>query len=80
MTEGEASLHFAVHNGLPTGSIRNGEGAVIVDAGGEAIDISSYYKNVSGESIDKFDEVAAPQREAFRITPQLSCLHSDGRD
>ncbi|KIM40826.1 hypothetical protein M413DRAFT_27963 [Hebeloma cylindrosporum] len=61
VTEGEASLHFAIHNGLPTGAIRNGEGVVIVDAGGGTIDVSSYCKNVSGGSVDKFDEVAAPQ-------------------
>ena len=66
VTEGEASLHFAIHNGLPTGAINNGEGIVIVDAGGGTIDISSYCKNVGG---DKFDEVAAPQCEKFRIAP-----------
>jgi hypothetical protein len=80
VTEGEASLHFAIQNGLPTSAIRNGEGVVIVDAGVETIDISSYCKNVSGGSIDKFDEVAAPQREAFQITPQSSRLYSDGRN
>ena len=63
VTEGEASLHFAIHNGLPTGAIRNDEGIVIVDAGGGTIDISSYCKNTSGASIDKFDEIAPPQCE-----------------
>jgi len=63
VTEGEASLHFALHNGLPTGAIKNGEGIVIVDAGGGTIDISSYCKNASGASIDKFDEIASPQCE-----------------
>ena len=48
VTEGEASLHFAVHNGLPTGVMEDGEGVVIVDAGGGTIDISSYSKNVRG--------------------------------
>ena len=74
VTEGEASLHFAIHNGLPTGAIRNGEGVVIVDAGGGTIDISSYCKNVGG---DKFDEVAAPQCEEFLIALYSPCLHSD---
>ena len=79
VTEGEASLHFAIHNGLPTGAIRNGEGVVIVDAGGGTIDISSYCKNVSDGSIDKFDEVAAAQCKEFRIAFQSSRSHSDGR-
>jgi hypothetical protein len=60
VTEGEASLHYAVHNGLPTGVIDNGEGVVIVDAGGGTIDISSYSKNVR-EGKHRFEEVAPPQ-------------------
>ena len=49
VTEGEASLHFAVQNGLPIGVMEDGEGVVIVDAGGGTIDISSYSKNIVGE-------------------------------
>jgi len=60
VTEGEASLHFSVQNGLPVGVMEDGEGVVIVDAGGGTIDISSYSKNV-GEGTARFEEVAAPQ-------------------
>ena len=60
VTEGEANLHFAVHNGLPLGVMENGEGVVIVDAGGGTIDISSYSKS-DGEVKTKFEEVTAPQ-------------------
>jgi hypothetical protein len=60
VTEGEASLHFAVQNGLPMGVMEDGEGVVIVDAGGGTIDISSYSKNV-GEAKHRFEEVAPPQ-------------------
>ena len=60
MTEGEASLHYAVYNGLPKGVMGDGEGVVIVDAGGGTIDISSYSKNVRGAK-NTFEEVAAPQ-------------------
>jgi hypothetical protein len=60
VTEGEASLHYAVYNGLPKGAMENGEGVVIVDAGGGTIDISSYGNNV-GEAKNKFEEVAPPQ-------------------
>ena len=60
VTEGEASLHFAVQNGLPVGVMEGGEGVVIVDAGGGTIDISSYSRNV-GEGTARFEEVAAPQ-------------------
>ena len=57
VTEGEASLHFSVQNGLPVGVTEGGEGVVIVDAGGGTIDISSYSQNVGA----RFAEVAAPQ-------------------
>jgi len=65
VTEGEASLHFAVQNGLPIGAMKDGDGVVIVDAGGGTIDISSYSKNV-GEAKDTFEEVAAPQCQTFQ--------------
>jgi len=60
VTEGEASLHFAAQNGLPVGVMEDGEGVVIVDAGGGTVDISSYSRN-AGEGTAKFVEVAAPQ-------------------
>jgi len=60
VTEGEASLHFAVHNCLPIGVMEDGEGVVIVDAGGGTIDISSYSNN-GGEARTKFEEMTAPQ-------------------
>jgi len=60
VTEGRASLHFAMQNGLPIGSIKDGDGVTIVDAGEGTIDISSYSKNV-GEAKDTFEEVAAPR-------------------
>ncbi|KAJ3549688.1 hypothetical protein NMY22_g781 [Coprinellus aureogranulatus] len=56
VTEGEASLHFSIHNGLPRGAIRGGEGVVIIDAGGGTIDISAYSK---AGTATKFEEVAA---------------------
>jgi len=59
VTEGEASLHFAIQNGLPVGVMEDGEGVVIVDAGGGTIDISSYSK--SEELKTRFEEVAPPQ-------------------
>ena len=69
VTEGEASLHYAVHNGLPTGVMDDGEGVVIVDAGGGTIDVSSYSKTV-GEVEHRFEEVASPQ---------CNCLFSELR-
>ena len=71
VTEGEASLHFAVRNGLPTGVMEDGEGVVIVDAGGGTIDISSYSKNVTG----RFEEVAAPQGKIYFITSLFLTSH-----
>jgi len=57
VTEGEASLHFSVQNGLPDGAMKNGDGVVIVDAGGGTVDISSYSRHQQGS----FEEIAAPQ-------------------
>ncbi|KDR70734.1 hypothetical protein GALMADRAFT_254772 [Galerina marginata CBS 339.88] len=60
VTEGEASLHFAIRHGLPEGATQKGEGVVIVDAGGGTIDVSSYLKNADVTK-DTFQEIAAPQ-------------------
>ncbi|KAF9478438.1 hypothetical protein BDN70DRAFT_994212 [Pholiota conissans] len=60
VTEGEASLHFAIQHGLPASAVNNGEGVVIVDAGGGTIDISSYSKNISSPK-EEFEEIAIPQ-------------------
>jgi hypothetical protein len=71
VTEGEASLHFAVQNGLPMGVMEKGEGVVIVDAGGGTIDISSYSTNVE-EAKARFEEVAAPQCKIYLVIYDFS--------
>ncbi|KAJ3503573.1 hypothetical protein NMY22_g18205 [Coprinellus aureogranulatus] len=58
ISEGEASLWFALKHGLPEGTMERGEGVVIVDAGGGTIDISTYQKPVGGK---KFEEISAPK-------------------
>jgi len=58
VTEGEASLHFAIRNGLPKDVMQSGEGVVIVDAGGGTIDISAYRKPKYSKT---FEEIASPQ-------------------
>jgi len=60
VTEGEASLHFSIQNGLPAGAMKDGDGVTIVDAGGGTIDVSSYSKNLKATK-ETFEEVAAPQ-------------------
>jgi len=57
VTEGEASLHFSVENGLPAGAMENGDGVVIADVGGGTVDISSYSRNQKGD----FEEIAPAQ-------------------
>ncbi|EAU91820.1 hypothetical protein CC1G_04587 [Coprinopsis cinerea okayama7 len=42
VTEGEASLHFCINNGLSGDGLESGKGVVIVDAGGGTIDVSAY--------------------------------------
>ncbi|PPR01390.1 hypothetical protein CVT24_006228 [Panaeolus cyanescens] len=60
VTEGEASLHFAIRHGLPTKATQENEGVVIVDAGGGTIDISAYART-SNAIRQTFDEIAQPQ-------------------
>ncbi|KAJ3494374.1 hypothetical protein NLJ89_g10822 [Agrocybe chaxingu] len=42
VTEGEASLHFAVQQGILVEAMEGGNAVVVVDAGGGTIDVSSY--------------------------------------
>ncbi|KAK0493239.1 hypothetical protein EDD18DRAFT_1181192 [Armillaria luteobubalina] len=60
VTEGEASLHFCIDHGLSS-YIRDGEGVLIVDAGGGTVDISTYSRT-SSSSTDgsSFEEIVAP--------------------
>ncbi|RXW25677.1 hypothetical protein EST38_g183 [Candolleomyces aberdarensis] len=62
LTEGEASLHYAIRNGLPSGALENGEGVVIVDAGGGTVDVSAYRKQPDSGK-DRFEEIAVPQSQ-----------------
>ncbi|KAF9476880.1 hypothetical protein BDN70DRAFT_881877 [Pholiota conissans] len=59
VTEGEASLHFVIRSGILTSNLANGEGILIVDAGGGTVDISSY-KQEKQEKQMSFEEIAAP--------------------
>ncbi|KAF8883234.1 hypothetical protein BD779DRAFT_1472553 [Infundibulicybe gibba] len=54
VTEGEASLHFCVQNGL---FVQSGGGVLVVDAGGGTIDLSAYSKKSSSE----YEEIAPAQ-------------------
>ncbi|KAJ7511443.1 hypothetical protein B0H11DRAFT_1955116 [Mycena galericulata] len=59
VTEGEASLHFCITNGLATDPLRLGKGVIIVDAGGGTVDISAYHK-VETSRGESFEEIAPP--------------------
>ena len=45
---------------------KDGDGVVIVDAGGGTIDVSSYCRNMTGGK-ESFDEVAASQCETLFV-------------
>ncbi|RDB20559.1 Heat shock protein 12A [Hypsizygus marmoreus] len=60
VTEGEAGLHFCVENGLTTEALKNGEGIMIVDAGGGTVDISAYGQMPNSEWMT-FQEIAPSQ-------------------
>ncbi|KIM86827.1 hypothetical protein PILCRDRAFT_4705 [Piloderma croceum F 1598] len=55
LTEGEASLHFCLGNGLTADFLKNGQGVIVVDAGGGTVDLSAYCMTVSPDS---FEEIA----------------------
>ncbi|KAJ2932548.1 hypothetical protein H1R20_g4563, partial [Candolleomyces eurysporus] len=64
VTEGEASLHYSLENGLPADSMKQGDGVVIVDAGGGTVDISAYAQSTetpAGSTSQVFEEIAPPQ-------------------
>ncbi|KAH6917102.1 hypothetical protein BKA70DRAFT_1367619 [Coprinopsis sp. MPI-PUGE-AT-0042] len=62
VTEGEASLHFSIENGLPAKAMDKEEGVAIVDAGGGTVDMSAYsrYRSAANEPLT-FKEIAPPQ-------------------
>jgi len=76
VTEGEASLHYAIQNSVLSASMKvnfrltrsllhsyelqKGNGIVIVDAGGGTIDISSY-KDDPNATTNNYEEIAVPQ-------------------
>ncbi|RXW11497.1 hypothetical protein EST38_g14358 [Candolleomyces aberdarensis] len=62
VTDGEASLHFAIDNGLPASAVQAGDGVVVVEAGEGTIDISAYSKMLdTNTTVTTFEEIAAPQ-------------------
>ncbi|KAJ7578255.1 hypothetical protein C8J56DRAFT_359675 [Mycena floridula] len=56
VTEGEASLHYCLQNGLDK-SVSDGQGIIIVDAGGGTVDLSAYART-STSSGYLFEEIA----------------------
>ncbi|KAF8177810.1 hypothetical protein K438DRAFT_1978424 [Mycena galopus ATCC 62051] len=61
VTEGEASLHFCIQNGLATHAISSGKGVVVVDAGGGTIDLSTYRVVNKSGGHQVYEEIAPPQ-------------------
>ncbi|TFK63670.1 hypothetical protein BDN72DRAFT_902224 [Pluteus cervinus] len=59
VTEGEASMHFCMNQGLMTERIKTDSRILVVDAGGGTIDISSYEKEKNNAGL--FSEVATPE-------------------
>ncbi|KAF6752176.1 hypothetical protein DFP72DRAFT_905128 [Ephemerocybe angulata] len=57
VTEGEASLHFCLSNGLTIEGAGESSGVLIVDAGGGTIDLTAYSKLPD----HSFEEIAIPQ-------------------
>ncbi|KAF9526170.1 hypothetical protein CPB83DRAFT_837537 [Crepidotus variabilis] len=64
VSEGEASLHFAVQSGLLS-HIGANEGIVVVDAGGGTIDVSTYRRQDERLDARTFEEIADAQYIKF---------------
>ncbi|KAK0196210.1 hypothetical protein F5146DRAFT_976114 [Armillaria mellea] len=73
VTEGEASLHFCLAQGIPMRTPVN-EGIVIVDAGGGTIDISTYGR--LGKAKKSFEEISVPQ---CRLGGSIFVTHNASR-
>ena len=61
VSEGEATLYFSIHNGLPSWALKDGHGVVVVEAGRRTINISFYNRNTPEGEKESFDEVADTQ-------------------
>ncbi|KAJ7463971.1 hypothetical protein FB451DRAFT_1264345 [Mycena latifolia] len=61
VTEGEASLHFCIQNGLAAEAVSRGHGIVVVDAGGGTIDLSTYRMVRKANGRQEYEEIAPPQ-------------------
>ncbi|KAI0918917.1 hypothetical protein AcW1_003564 [Taiwanofungus camphoratus] len=57
VTEGEASLHFCITNGLAEDVIKTGNSLMIVDAGGGTVDLSTY-RITNGSPVAAVESVA----------------------
>lgn len=93
VSEGEASLHFCIQNGLTTQAMKvfiflkcrdhqasyhipqDGDGVLIVDAGGGTIDINAYAQT-SASNGTSFAEVATPQCKVSESSPTTLFLTS----
>ena len=60
VSEGEASLHFAIEHGILGDTLGEGEGVIVVDAGGGTVDISTYTRRVS-DGATRFEESSVSQ-------------------
>ncbi|PBK65457.1 hypothetical protein ARMSODRAFT_1006578 [Armillaria solidipes] len=81
VTEGEASLHFCIQKGLSS-HVKEGEGIIIVDAGGGTVDISSYTGILTGDAGKySFREIAAPFCDftGSIFVTQRARTHIDGK-
>ena len=89
VTEGEASLHFAIENNVLSTALKvrfstfcnsmtlnflkKGDGVIVVDAGGGTVDISTYRQSPTGDGT-VLEEIAAPQCTILRFTDIFSVL------
>ena len=61
VTEGEASLHFAIEHGVLSEALKPGDGIVVVDAGGGTVDVSAYKQTKTSSGGTVLEEIVAPE-------------------
>ncbi|KDQ59135.1 hypothetical protein JAAARDRAFT_192677 [Jaapia argillacea MUCL 33604] len=69
VTEGEASLHYCVNNGLSSDVIKAGSNVMIVDCGGGTIDLSSFsFKAIAPISVEEIAPTGCRLQGAVFVT------------
>ncbi|KAF8132032.1 hypothetical protein EV363DRAFT_1329667 [Boletus edulis] len=74
VTEGEASLHFCLSTEKTAGSLKEDQGIMIINAGGETIDVNSYCMTTSPPTFQEIAPVECRLQGAVFVTRRAQQL------